>query len=63
MLIVLISTRIKQPAGQIAAAPEKEKLIDWTDSSDRKWLVNHLHWAVHNDREVTIRGEPSQTIL
>lgn len=30
------------------------KIIDWTNSSDRKWLTNHLHWAMHNNRTVTL---------
>lgn len=30
------------------------KNIDWADSSDRKWLQNHLHWAMNNDRLVTL---------
>lgn len=30
------------------------KNIDWKDSSDRKWLMNHMHWAMHNNRIVTI---------
>lgn len=32
------------------------KSIDWNDSSDRKWLQNHLHWAMHNGREVRLIG-------
>lgn len=31
-----------------------QKLIDWNNSSDRKWLVNHLHWAMNNERNVTL---------
>jgi hypothetical protein len=30
------------------------KKIDWNDSSDRKWLMNHLHWAMNNSRSVTL---------
>lgn len=30
------------------------KAIDWTNSSDRRWLMNHLHWAMHNDNTVTL---------
>ena len=33
---------------------DSQKSIDWNNSSDRKWLVNHLHWAMHNERQVTI---------
>lgn len=31
-----------------------EKEISWMDRSDRKWLESHMHWAMMNDREVTI---------
>lgn len=27
---------------------EAVKQIDWNNSSDRKWLMNHLHWAMNN---------------
>lgn len=30
------------------------KMIDWNNSSDRKWLMNHLHWALHNGRQVQL---------
>lgn len=33
------------------------KSIDWNNSSDRKWLVNHMHWALHNSRQVIITPE------
>ena len=35
------------------------KNIDWADSSDRKWLQNHLHWAMNNDRLVTLTPLPA----
>lgn len=28
------------------------KTIDWTNSSDRKWLMNHIHWAMNNSHSV-----------
>ena len=31
-----------------------EKRIDYCNPSDRKWLLNHLHWALHNSRTVAI---------
>jgi hypothetical protein len=31
------------------------KTIDWDDSSDRKWLMSHLHWAMRNGRRVTLQ--------
>lgn len=33
------------------------KTINWQDSSDRKWLMNHMHWAMHNNRTVTLIPE------
>jgi len=30
------------------------KDISWTDSSDRKWLMNHLHWAMNNNQSVRL---------
>ena len=47
----------------ITTSPDKEKvtihqisqkLINWNNSSDRKWLMNHLHWAVNNSHQVII---------
>lgn len=39
--------------------PADYKTIDWGNSSDRKWLMNHLHWAINNARAVTIIGPES----
>lgn len=33
------------------------KRIEWSDSSDRKWLMNHLHWAMNNGVEITLSPE------
>lgn len=33
------------------------KTIDWTNSSDRKWLTSHMHWAMHNSRAVSLIPE------
>jgi hypothetical protein len=33
---------------------QEEKLIDWSNSSDRKWLMNHLHWAMNNRKGVML---------
>lgn len=30
------------------------KDIDWRNSSDRKWLMNHMHWAMNNNQIVTL---------
>lgn len=30
------------------------KNINWSDSSDRKWLMNHLHWAMNNRKIVSL---------
>lgn len=34
--------------------PAEYKVIDWLDSSDRKWLANHMHWAMNNSMQVTL---------
>lgn len=34
------------------AASRKD--INWNDSSDRKWLTNHMHWAMNNHQVVTL---------
>lgn len=33
---------------------EAEKQIDWNNSSDRKWLMSHLHWAMLNGRGIQL---------
>lgn len=40
-----------------AGASHTVKVIDWTDSSDRKWLTNHQHWAMNNGQAVMISPE------
>lgn len=40
-----------------AAELDSLKFINWSDSSDRKWLMNHMTWAFHNSRQVTITPE------
>lgn len=51
---VYIRTVIKPHVGAIQSGETQHKIIDWSDSSDRKWLMNHLHWAVTNKKPVTI---------
>lgn len=36
-----------------------EKTIFWSNSSDRKWLMNHLHWAMNNRTSVTLTPSES----
>lgn len=31
-----------------------QKTIDWKNKSDRKWLTNHLTWAVTNSAVVEL---------
>jgi hypothetical protein len=45
----------RKPNGGRTGNPEV-KAIDWNDSSDRKWLMSHLHWAMHNGQEVRLIG-------
>lgn len=42
-----------KPKGGRTGNPEC-KSIDWNDSSDRKWLTSHLHWAMNNGMEVRL---------
>lgn len=49
---VTIVTSGPNPHGHLTF--EDQKTIDWNDSSDRKWLMNHLHWAVNNKRWLQI---------
>lgn len=44
---------IDQPSG-LATIHSLIKQIEWTNSSDRRWLTNHLHWAMNNDKEVRL---------
>ena len=37
----------------IAHGQADSKNIDWHNSSDRKWLMSHLHWAMNNRTIVT----------
>ena len=39
-----------------ALHPESTKRIDW-NAADRKWLMNHLYWALANGRAVIILPE------
>lgn len=44
--------------GKLIIERESSKVIDWNNSSDRKWLNSHFHWAMNNGRNVTIRPAP-----
>lgn len=39
--------------GMLSANAER-KCISWSDSSDRKWLANHLHHCMLNNKSVTL---------
>lgn len=44
------------PSDSVSAdEPATAKLINWNNSSDRRWLVNHQHWALNNSHCVLIR--------
>lgn len=40
-----------------AGCSSESKIIDWRNSSDRKWLMNHLHWAMNNKQLVALTPE------
>lgn len=46
----------RKPRGGRTGNPDC-KTINWSDSSDRKWLNNHLHWAMNNSQEVRLVPE------
>lgn len=33
---------------------EAVKMVDHSNSSDRKWLMNHIFWALRNSRQVAV---------
>lgn len=61
MNVRVITNEIRRsPSGRVLGInpdANESKRINWNNSSDRKWLVNHMHWAIHNDREVSIYRE------
>ena len=38
----------------LAEFNDSTKTINWNNSSDRKWLMNHLHWAMNHFADVTL---------
>lgn len=51
---VMVETVVVYPANF-----ESKKVIDWANSSDKKWFMNHLLWAMNNGRRVTV--EPAES--
>ena len=51
---VLIVTRCNKT---LQSESDGTKRIEWSNASDRKWLVNHLHWAMHNNKIVDLSPE------
>lgn len=47
--VVIMTRRNDEPSGA-----GETKLIDFNDSSDQKWLKNHLLWAMNNGRIVSL---------
>lgn len=52
MKVTIVTVPIPYVAGRDEVTSHKE--IDWANTSDRKWLTSHIHWAVHNNQSVTI---------
>lgn len=50
---ILVETRVDLSVDQRDVL-ESSKHIDHANSSDRKWLTNHIHWAMRNHRVVTL---------
>jgi hypothetical protein len=49
------TSRYHRESDKLEAAIIGDKFINWNDSSDRKWLVNHQHWALNNGCAVMVR--------
>jgi hypothetical protein len=50
----LVSSKLNETVTLIEAECES-KIIEWSNSSDRKWLVSHQHWALNNMHCILIR--------
>lgn len=51
--VMVITTYIEQATTQHDfIVQESQKVIDYNNSSDRKWLANHCFWAMNNSRKV-----------
>lgn len=53
---VLVRTMKATTLAGITCEPftENQRQINWNNSSDRKWLTNHLHWAMLNGRGIQL---------
>lgn len=54
-LPIMVITEYKERATdtQVFVVNESQKVIDYGNSNDRKWLANHCMWAMNNRRSVT----------
>lgn len=57
--LVRITTFLYADICELDQKMESLKVIDHANASDRKWLANHIHWAMHNNRRVSIQAEPN----
>lgn len=55
----LVRIRTDQPFVGCKPQPDRIKDIDWHNSSDRKWLMSHLHWAMMNGRTTILYPSPT----
>ena len=53
----LSATPILADDGFTNRQEESNKRIDWNNSSDRKWFMNHLTWCLNNNRAVHIEPD------
>lgn len=49
-----MSLRIKVLTGAPDDKEPKEKRVDWFNRSDRKWLNDHMMWAMCNGQVVAL---------
>jgi hypothetical protein len=65
--ILTESLKARQVAGTDYSKPQftylSAKQIDWNDSSDRKWLMNHLHHCMMNGKKVTLTPDNAHELF
>ena len=56
MLKIRVTTDVKTQNLNCASDWEQEswKIVDFASAADKKWFMNHMTWAVHNNRRVII---------
>lgn len=53
----MTSISLQDGLESIQVAPESQKRIDFNNSSDRKWMMNHITWSLNNNRAIVLIPE------